>query len=143
MEIYKFWDYQTELDKEVTKSWYQTAKPWNCACSYCRNFMEVVRRGMLPDEVLNILNELEIPPENATYVCEIYPKEDKYCYQFSYRIVGNILSGDEMKTEPQAWGEGRCCHEPYPHGAPGFPAPHFDLEFWVELPWVLADDMLK
>ena len=27
-----------------------------------------------------------------------------------------------------------CCHETYPYGAPGFPEPHFDLEFWVRLP---------
>ena len=28
----------------------------------------------------------------------------------------------------------KCTHEPYPYGAPGFPTPHFDLEFWVRLP---------
>ncbi len=41
----------------------------------------------------------------------------------------------------QSWGEVRCCHEPYPHGARGFAAPHFDLEFWVTLPWVLEEDI--
>ena len=30
--------------------------------------------------------------------------------------------------------EAKCCHEPYTYGAPGFPTPHFDLEFWVRLP---------
>lgn len=35
------------------------------------------------------------------------------------------------------WGEVRCCHEIYPYGAPDFPTPHFDLEFWVQLPWIL------
>lgn len=39
--------------------------------------------------------------------------------------------------ERQEWGEARCCHEIYPYGAPDFPTPHFDLEFWVHLPWIL------
>lgn len=30
--------------------------------------------------------------------------------------------------------EAYCGHNPYPYGAPGFPEPHFDLEFWVWLP---------
>ncbi len=44
-------------------------------------------------------------------------------------------------TDSKEWGEGRCCHELYPHGALGFSTPHFDLEFWVDLAWVLEDDV--
>ena len=44
------------------------------------------------------------------------------------------------ERDGEAPGQGevevRCCHEPYPYGAPGFPEPHFDLEFWVRLPRV-------
>lgn len=32
-----------------------------------------------------------------------------------------------------------CCHDPYPYGAPNFPEPHFDLEFYATLPWVLDE----
>lgn len=39
----------------------------------------------------------------------------------------------DEKQEP-GWGEAYCKHEIYPYGAPGFPMPHFDLEFWVRLP---------
>ena len=87
----------------------------------------------LPVFVLEHLDKLGIPPEEATYVCHLYDDEKGHLYQFSYRIAGNILSGE-------AAGEaGRCCHEPYPYGAPGFPEPHFDLEFWVTLSWVLDE----
>jgi hypothetical protein len=74
-------------------------------------------------------DKLGIPPEKATYVCHIYADGDGHHYQFSYRIVGNILGGEV------AMGFSRCCHEPYPYGAPGFPEPHFDLEFWMTLPF--------
>lgn len=82
-------------------------------------------------------DKLGIPPEKATYVCQIYPDGDGQHYQFSYRIAGNILSGEA------ATGAGRCCHEPYPYGAQEFPEPHFDLEFWVTLPWVLDEPGLS
>ena len=34
----------------------------------------------------------------------------------------------------------RCCHEPYPYGAPDFLTPHFDLEFYVTLPHIPKHD---
>ena len=49
-------------------------------------------------------------------------------YQFSYRIVGEILADSD-----QDHSNGRCCHELYPYGAPGFPETHFDLEFYATL----------
>ena len=64
-------------------------------------------------------------------------KDDGHLYQFSYRIAGRILNEATPNRATEAWGEVRCCHEPYPYGAPDFPTPHFDLEFWVTLPWVL------
>ena len=51
--------------------------------------------------------------------------------------AGCITNEDTAKGTIEEWGEVRCCHEPYPYGAPDFPAPHFDLEFWVTLPWIL------
>lgn len=80
-----------------------------------------------------VLTNWVIPPEKATYVCQIDSNEDGKHDQFSYRIAGNILCEETSK------GIGRCCHEPYPYGAPGFPEPHFDLEFWLTLPWVLDE----
>ena len=35
--------------------------------------------------------------------------------------------------------EGHCCYETYPYGAPNFPEPHFDLEFFEILPCVVEE----
>ena len=115
-----------EIDNEQTAQWYTQAEDWGCDCGDCLHFLEIARRGLLPSSIKKLLEELQIPPTKATYVCLL---DGKQLYQFSYRIAGNILS---VESE---WEEnGRCCHEWYPYGAPDFPAPHFDAEFYVELP---------
>ena len=78
-----------------------------------------------------------IPPEKATYVGELYTDEAGIHYQFSYRLCGSILSAPEQETA-DPYGS-RCCHEPYPYGAPGFSEPHFDVEFYAVLPFVLDE----
>ena len=135
----KLWDFEVEINESDTKEWYSTSEPWNCDCNDCRNFLELCKRNMLPDAVHAILTELNIEPEKATYVCEIMPKDNGHLYQFSYRIAGRILDEDTAKSTVADLGEVRCCHEIYPYGAPGFPTPHFDLEFWITLPWILDE----
>lgn len=137
MKALDLWGFRTEVDKSATKDWYIHSEAWSCDCGHCRNFMKLARERELPIQVMEVLDRLDIPPEKATYVCEIFPDGDGFCYQFSYRLAGRILEKGENTA--QTWGEARCCHEPYPYGAPGFPAPHFDLEFWVTLPWVLEE----
>lgn len=62
-----------------------------------------------------------------------------------YDFFGFRAEVDEVATKNwyaaySGWGCVRCCHEVYPYGAPNFPKPHFDLEFWITLPWVLSDE---
>ena len=135
-----FWNFEVEINEPATAEWYLTSEPWSCDCGDCRNFLELCNQNELPEAVHAILEELNIAPEKATYVCEIMPKDSGHLYQFSYRIAGRILNEDTAKSTVVDWGEVRCCHEPYPYGAPGFPAPHFDLEFWVTLPWILNEN---
>ena len=126
-----------EIDEASTQHWYTNAEEWGCTCGDCLNFLALARKRQLPALVFEHLDKLGIPPEKATYVCHLYDDEKGHLYQFSYRIAGNILSGET------ATGAGRCCHETYPNGAPGFPEPHFDLEFWVTLPRVLDKPRLS
>lgn len=126
--------YLVEMDHEVTQKWYSQADAWGCSCGHCRNFLAHARRKTLPDVVSAVLGELNIPAEKATYVSELYTDEEGIHYQFSYRLAGRILASPEQRDK-----NGRCCHEPYPYGAPNFPEPHFDLEFWVTLPWILEE----
>ena len=127
--------YSVEVNLEATQNWYAQANAWSCSCGHCRNFLTHARRKTLPDVVSAVLEELNIPAEKATYVSELYTDEDGVHYQFSYRLSGTILAAPSQEVT----GLGRCCHEPYPYGAPNFPEPHFDLEFWVTLPWILEE----
>ncbi|MBQ5682414.1 MAG: hypothetical protein IIV26_02735, partial [Peptococcaceae bacterium] len=77
-----------------------------------------------------------IPPEKATYVCELYTDDEGIHYQFSYRLAGTFEEIFNNTGKQLAY---RCGHEPYPYGAPGFPEPHFDLEFYAVLPWVIEE----
>ena len=137
MKEYNLFGYQIEADKQATKEWYSNFKGWKCDCEHCKNFLVLAKKGQLPTAILDVLKEFEIPTEKPTYVCEITSEEEKILYQFSYRMAGNILEEKNDAQEKSEWGEARCCHEIYPYGAPDFPTPHFDLEFWVKLPWIL------
>lgn len=135
MHKIELFGYPVEVDMEATQNWYVQADAWGCSCGHCRNFLEHAKHDTLPNAVTAVLEELNIPPEKATYVSELYTDEEGIHYQFSYRIAGAILT--EPSQEVSALG--RCCHEQYPYGAPCFPQPHFDLEFWVVLPWILEE----
>lgn len=137
MKEYKLFGYPVEIDKEATKDWYYTFKGWRCDCGHCQNFLLLAKKKELPNAVLDTLIAFGVLPEKPTYVCEIASEEGQILYQFSYRMAGNILEEKEESAVEPEWGEARCCHEIYPYGAPGFPEPHFDLEFWVRLPWIL------
>ena len=126
-----------EIDVDSTRQWYASSAGWACDCAHCHNFLTIAHERKLPIQLLEVLDDLNISPEKSTYVCETYPDGDGYCYQVNFRVAGKILHGDESSLDSYDWGAVRCCHDPYPHGAPGFPEPHFDLQFWVTLPWVL------
>ena len=132
MKKSELFGYLVELDLEATQKWYSHAAAWGCSCGHCQNFLAHAKSDTLPAWVTTVLGELKIPPEKATYVSELYTDEAGIHYQFSYRIAGMILAEPEQEKTTNA----RCCHEPYPYGAPNFPMPHFDLEFWITLPWL-------
>lgn len=134
MRAYEVFGYRVEIDEEATKEWYDNADEWGCECGDCRHFVALVKKRELPAAVIEIMEQFGIMPEKSTYVCEIITEEHKVLYQFSYRMVGNILKERDESKKDFGWGEAYCRHEPYPYGAPGFPTPHFDLEFWVRLP---------
>ena len=135
MQELELFGYLVELDLEATRKWYSQTDAWGCSCGHCRNFLEHAKRNTLPGAVSAALKELDIPAEKATYVSELYTDKDGVHYQFSYRLAGTILAAPSQEVTAL----GRCCHEPYPYGAPNFLEPHFDLEFWVTLPWILEE----
>ena len=128
-----------EIDLEATKEWYSRGKEWGCACGHCRNFLELARSKQLPQQIIELLEGFGIRPEQATYVCQLYDDDKGHYYQFSYRIAGNLVK--EANADAAFFAEhiGHCCHETYPYGTPDFPEPHFDIEFFLILPWVLDE----
>ena len=134
MKEFDLFGFQVEIDEIATKEWYEKADEWDCECEDCRRFIELAKKKELPTSIIDILEPFAIVLEKATYICEMITEEHKVLYQFSYRIVGNIVKERKEGAKEFEWGEVYCGHEPYPHGTPGFPKPHFDLEFWVRLP---------
>lgn len=134
MEKYDLGNYSAEIDRKRTLDWYAESIGWGCECGHCRNFLKLAENKQLPRDIIDILDMLGIPPEKATYVCELFTDESGIHYQFSYRLCGTFVDKENVGPE-----DVRCCHDPYPYGAPNFPEPHFDLEFYSTLPWVLDD----
>ena len=149
MTHFSWYGYEVEVDGAATRDWYARAEAWGCECGHCRNFLALARARRLPEEVLEILDSLSIPPEKATYVCELYYEDDwaekGLFYQFSWRVAGEIQArsgearGGWGSPVERPWGGLALVHEDYPYGAPDFPAPHFDLECQMYLPWILDE----
>ena len=149
MTHFSWYGYEVEVDEAATRNWYAQAEEWGCECGHCRNFLALARERRLPGEILDILDSLSIPPEKATYVCELYYEDDwaekGLLYQFSWRVAGKILAhpGEERggygPVIKRSWGGLQLGHEDYPYGAPDFPEPHFDLEGGMYLPWILDE----
>ncbi len=141
MTKYDFFGFRVEIDEAATRDWYAQADEWDCDCGDCRNFLKLAHERALPAPVLELLDGLGIPPAKATYVCMMYNSKAGYLYEFSYRVAGNILAGDETSSVPWEGGNAWCHHEPYPYGAPDFPEPHFDVGFYFyfTLPWALDE----
>lgn len=136
MQSYSIWDYSVEFDRAATVDWYEKSEGWGCECGDCQNFLALVKQKQLPAAVMESLLIFGALLEKPTYVCELYPTEQGHLYQFNYRVAGCILNDphphDSIRFD---WGSVCCGQDSYPYGAPNFPEPHFDLMFFVDLPF--------
>ncbi len=135
-----FFGYEVEIDLETTQRWYATAKPKKGqygAAAEVRNFRAAAKERQLPTFVLEYLDKLGIPPQKATYIRCVNTRDGNNFYTFSYRMTGNILK-ESQANECGCW----CLHEPSPVCPQDFPEPHFDLEFYASVPWVLDEPNL-
>ena len=151
MTNFSWYGYEAQVDLEATRSYYAQAPDWDCICGHCRNFSALARAGKLPEELLAILDSLSIPPEKATYVCELYYDKDwrekGLLYQLEWRIAGRVVKKPESRANegtpwgPPAWLQScwlMLGHETCPV-EPDFPEPNFDLDVSLYLPWVLDE----
>ncbi len=95
MTRFSWYGYEAEVDMQATRDYYEKAEEWDCSCGHCRNFLALARARKLPEELLAILDSLSIPPEKATYVCELYHDKDwpekGLLYEFCWRLPGQVL----------------------------------------------------
>ena len=150
MSRFAWYGYEAEVDEQATRACYAQAPEWDCPCGHCRNFVALARERKLPEELLAILDSLSIPPEKATYVCELDDrdwKEKGVLYEISWRLAGAVVKKPESReNEGTPWGPPswlRSCwlmlgHETCPV-EPDFPEPNFDLDVSLYLPWVLDE----
>ena len=151
MTQFSWFGYEAEVDQAATAAWYARAGEWGCECGHCRNFLALARQRRLPAALLAILDSLSIPPEKATYVCELYHDKDwrekGLLYEASWRIAGRVVKRPESReNEGTEWGPPvrlpELClmlgHETFPVGSE-FPQPNFDLDVSLYLPWVLDE----
>ena len=150
MTPFSWYGYEAQVDGQATRDYYEKAGEWDCSCGHCRNFVALARERKLPEELLAILDSLSIPPEKATYVCELDDrdwKEKGVLYEISWRVAGEVVKKPESNQNegtpwgPPSWLRSRWLmlwHETFPV-EPVFPAPHFDLDVSLYLPWMLDE----
>ena len=150
MTNFSWYGYEAQVDLETTRSYYAHAPDWDCICGHCRNFVALALARKLPEELLAILDGLSIPPEKATYVCELDDrdwKEKGVRYEISWRVAGAVVKKPEsLENEGTFWGppvrlpgfQLMLGHEVCPV-EPDFPEPNFDLDVSLYLPWVLDE----
>ena len=147
MTNFSWYGYEAQVDEQATRDCYAQAPDWDCPCGHCRNFVVLARERKLPEELLAILDSLSIPPEKATYVCELDDrdwKEKGVLYEISWRLAGAVVKKPESRgNEGTKWGppvrlpgfQLMLGHEVCPV-EPDFPEPNFDLDVSLYLPWV-------
>ena len=150
MTRFSWHGYGAQVDERATRDCYEKAGAWDCSCGHCRNFLALARARKLPGELLDILDGLGIPPEKATYVCELYHdeswQEKGLLYQLCWRVAGKITGRPAGADDGPTWGP----RVEFPWGGlelgretfpvePDFPEPNFDLNVSLYLPWVLDE----
>ena len=136
MGVYTWEGYQVEVDEETTRAYYSDSIEWECTCGHCRNFVLLAQERRLPVDILALLDKLDIPPEKASYVCELYDKDEKIYYQVNYRLAGRVLEGPEKAASSLGETGLLCGRETAPGSADDFPEPFFDLMYFLWLPWI-------
>lgn len=133
--------FRAEADAETTRAWYlHEGDEWYCMCGPCRNFAALAKKRQLPSELLDLLDRLSIPPEKATYVCEM---DGAGLCELTWNVSGRLLEeGEAVSTDWGGWAlEPRGKYYQPSDAYEDFPDPCFVLHAFVRLPWILDEPM--
>jgi hypothetical protein len=140
-------EWNLQIDMQATTLAYHLIHE-SCTCGYCRNFRAA--HTALPSELLRLLESLGIDSANPVHISEICQNPDgTHLYSVFYEVVGRIISGPDFRLDVQSNNRRPVAVELFPETqivvtgepyAPGhFPDPAVEIEFFVNLPWVIDE----
>ncbi|MDI3478507.1 MAG: hypothetical protein PWQ59_2032 [Thermoanaerobacterium sp.] len=133
------------IDAERTKEYYDSiAVEEGCLCIYCKNYIKNCET--FSKEVLNFYTMLGIDPQKEGEFMEFETDTDEHLYMGFYHLVGEIIKrpGNETKK----WDDLNIIEidnvkftftDDLDLVPENFPKPVIQLEFEVELPWLLEE----
>jgi hypothetical protein len=125
-----------EFDREATARAY-VGLSVGCNCANCRNLLAAFQS--LPVEYTEFLKQFGVEPLKPAEIVEYSPNPDgTHYYGWWYHIVGTITTSHEglLQLESGIEIEIRDRHDVL---AADFPRPVIQMEFFANLPWVLAE----
>lgn len=129
-----------------------------CTCAWCRNWARV-RDQILPPPLREELRRLGIDPGYPTDLYAFGESGEVVHFRVTYHCVGHILSGPSLWGEDPNMGRTRryidargdrpwlglsvayqeALHEPAPWYSAGDEGQLIQIDFRLEVPWVLAE----
>ena len=137
-------DWILEIDVEETKKQY--LKKWDlCDCLYCLNFYEAMKSRS--EIELQFFNRLGINPSQCNHLSHFDPQENGlHFYIGCYHIVGKVSHKTplEIINSDDAIEISNNLHIGFSNDLEfvpgGFTRPVLQLDFEIEVPWVLAEE---
>lgn len=153
--IFKFGQYQVDIDVDKTRSFYENAPlvTEGCTCSGCRNYEKAIIA--IPTEVTEFFSDLGV---DMRKVSEVYVNRNNsdgtLLYGGFYHLCGTLLAGKSawVPNSPSTshWEEEQTFpvtnnfHVSFQRECSlleeNFPRPALQLEIFGNVPWVLPED---
>lgn len=145
MKELKIHNWILEVDVKNTYEQYKN-KEWDlCDCTYCLNFFQAMKTTS--SKLTDLFNSLGIIPSKCVHLSEFGPTESGlYLYMGCYHIIGRIKEGKPVDTS--SWDDHNVAEiDNFSFVfskdlifVPGsMPSPVVQLDFSVEVPWVIEE----
>ncbi len=140
------------VDRDATTAAYAALPAWGglfgCDTPLCENFRHAY--GLLPPAFLSVLITMGVDPTKPAELYDVEPPQGDLCLCGGwYHAVGELLSGRDA-LQPGQLNRYEVILREVTAGfrmgitarlaaLPGsFPAPALQIEFWGQIPWVIA-----
>lgn len=130
--------YAFETNVAANRAAYAKLSIPDCSCENCRNFCLAVRHA--PEALVAFFDSLGLSIEKSANVSSYsFGEKENVLYEGMYHLSGTI-ERIPMCAEPfEIAGASVHFHNNLAMVPEGFPFPHFQMEVFFRLPWVLDD----